>query len=61
MTESEALYIINNTPALQSMLYDIDMMPEQLESNTRNWRLMLCYAIAYQAGRDSVPLKDVAF
>ena len=61
MNEFEALRMINDTAALQSLLYDLDMMPEQLERGTRNWQLMLCYAIAYQAGRDSVPLKDVAF
>ena len=61
MNEFEALRMINDTAALQSLLYDLDMMPEQLERWTRNWYLMLAYAHAYQAGRDSVPLKDVAF
>jgi len=61
MTESDALWLINNTPSLQSLLYDIGMLPEQLQPGTIQWSRMLAYAYAYQAGRDSVPLKEVAF
>ncbi|MCR4319709.1 MAG: hypothetical protein NUV74_05160 [Candidatus Brocadiaceae bacterium] len=61
MTEDQAIALINDTAALQSMLYDIGMMPEQLERGTLQWSRMLAYAYAYQAGRDSVPMKDVAF
>jgi len=61
MTESDALWLINNTPSLQSLLYDIGMHPEQLQTGTIQWNRMLVYASAYQAGRDSVPLKEVAF
>lgn len=61
MTNDDALYLINTSTALQSLLYDVGMMPEQLEPNTQQWMRMLAYAYAYQAGRDSVPLKDVAF
>jgi len=61
MTETEALWLINNTHSLQSLLYDIGMLPEQLQPGTIQWSRMLAYAYAYQAGRESVPLKDVAF
>ncbi|EKD98769.1 MAG: hypothetical protein ACD_23C00277G0001 [uncultured bacterium] len=61
MTEYDALWRINNIAALQSLLYDIDMMPEQLEPATIQWTRMLAYAYAYQAGRDSVPLNAAAF
>jgi len=61
MTELEALWLINNTHALQSLLYDVDMLPEQLQPGTIQWSRMLAYAYAYQAGRESVPLKEVAF
>ena len=61
MIESEALWLINNTSSLTSLLYDIGMLPEQLQPGTPQWSRMLAYAYAYQAGRDSVPLKEVAF
>jgi len=61
MTESDALWLINNMPSLQSLLYDIGMLPEQLQTGTIQWSRMLAYAYAYQSGRESVPLKEVAF
>jgi len=61
MTELDALWLINNTPSLQSLLYDIGMLPEQLNPGTIQWSRMLAYAYAYQAGRDGVPLKEAAF
>ena len=61
MTESDAIWLINNTPSLQSLLYDIGMLPDQLQPGTIQWSRMLAYAYSYQAGRDGVPLKDVAF
>lgn len=61
MTEIDALRIIYDSQKLQAILRDINMLPEQLERGTIKWELMLAYAYAYQAGRDSVPLKDVAF
>mgnify|MGYP001572070819 CR=1 FL=1 len=42
-TELELLNLINKTPALQSILYDIGMMPEQLDQETLAWRRMLAY------------------
>ena len=61
MTAKDALWLINNTPSLQNLLWDVGMLPEQLEPDTIQWTRMLAYACAYQAGRDSVPIKDVAF
>lgn len=61
MTEDDALHLINTTTALQSLLWDVGLLPEQLERDTFQWSCMLAYAYAYKAGRDSVPLKDVAF
>jgi len=60
MTQQEALELINNTLSLQSMLYDIGQLPEQLEPDTIQWTRMLAYAYAYQAGRDSMPFDSVA-
>ena len=61
MTEQESLELINTTPVLLSLLYNFGLMPEQIERGTHKWRLMLAMAWAYKAGRDSVPLKYVAF
>ena len=62
MTEKDALWLINNnTTTLTSLLCDIGMLPEQTERGTIQWTRMLAYAYAYQAGRDSVPMKEVAW
>lgn len=61
MNDQQFLDLINSAPGLQSLLYDVDLMPEQLEPKSLKWTLMLAMAYAYQAGRDSVPQKDVAF
>ena len=50
MIESKALWLINNTPSLQSLLYDVGMLPEQLQPGTIQWSRMLAYAYACQAG-----------
>jgi hypothetical protein len=50
MNEKEALALINATPALQSLLYDLGMMPEQLKPRSSAWTAMLSMAVAYQAG-----------
>jgi len=39
---------INATPALLSLLYDMDFMPEQLEPVSRNWFRMLMLAEAWK-------------
>lgn len=52
MTEDEALNLINTTPALQSILYDCGMLPEQqMTGGIIHFRVM-SYALAYQAGVD---------
>lgn len=55
------LYTINNTASLQSLLYDIGMMPEQIEPGTMQWSRMLAYAVAYTEGRKSVPINEILF
>jgi hypothetical protein len=44
MNEQDAIRLINDTPALQSLLYDFDLMPEQLEAGTPDWDRMMSYA-----------------
>lgn len=44
----ELLRYINATPALLSLLYDIDMMPEQLTRGTSPWVNMLIIAAAFR-------------
>lgn len=39
---------INDTPELLSLLYDIDMMPEQLKIGTREFCRMLAIAEAWR-------------
>ena len=42
---SEVLDYINETPELSSILYDADMLPEQLKSNGAKWGLRGCYMV----------------
>lgn len=35
---------INNTPEILSLLYDMDLMPEQVEMFSRDWNRMLMLA-----------------
>lgn len=39
--EQAAYTLINSDGTLQSLLYDLDLMPEQLEKNTPQWRQMM--------------------
>lgn len=52
MTNEEALHLINTTPALQSILYDMGMLPEQVRKGSAQEFRMFGYALAYQAGLD---------
>ena len=52
MNSQQALELINLTPALQSILYDIGMLPEQVSNPVQVMR-MEGYAWAYQAGLDA--------
>lgn len=38
------LKYINETPQLLSLLYDMDMMPEQLERKSKDWNRMMVLA-----------------
>lgn len=40
MNEAEKSYL-NSTPELLSLLYDLDLMPEQLREGTVNWTRMI--------------------
>jgi len=48
MTKNERALIdhINKSPRLQSILYDLNLMPEQLEENSSSWHFMLGIAFA---------------
>lgn len=48
---------INDTPALLSLLYDADMMPEQIIS-VRGAISVAAVVTAYNAGRDSTQHKE---
>lgn len=50
--EAKALKIISDSLALQSLLYDLDLLPEQLEKGTYEWRTMVIVAIAFQLGTE---------
>lgn len=41
MSESELLVFINATPELASLLYDLDLMPEQLFEGCMAWNRMV--------------------
>lgn len=43
-TEKRLLRYINATPELLSLLYDMDLMPEQLNRDTRDWHKMIVLA-----------------
>jgi len=40
-SEAAKLRYINNTPKVLSLLWDLDLMPEQLEHGSRNWHRMM--------------------
>jgi hypothetical protein len=42
---------INSEPALQSMLYDIDMLPEQVAGDVVNRNCTCMMAAAFMAGK----------
>jgi hypothetical protein len=41
---------INSTPYLVSLLYDLDLLPEQVESDSHDFRRMLIIANAFASG-----------
>ena len=44
----ELLKYINDRPALVSLLYDLDMLPEQLDEGSRDYGRMLLIAEAWR-------------
>jgi hypothetical protein len=42
------LLYINDTPELQSLLYDMGLLPEQCEHGSRDWRKMLLLTEAWK-------------
>ena len=47
--QNDLLRYIANTPALLSLLYDGDLLPEQLLEGSRDWGRMLLIAGAWRA------------
>lgn len=45
---TDLLQYINATPALLSLLYDLDLMPEQLAVGSKDWMRMLQLAQWYR-------------
>lgn len=62
-TDNEALKLANTVPELQSLLYDVGLMPEQLDPTGIGYKRMLAiveaYKVGIQTGRDQV-LKELA-
>lgn len=55
-TEATLLEFINSTPAMQSLLYDLGMLPEEIMARTGaayrdnpDWRRMLMIGAAWKA------------
>lgn len=48
------LKYLNDTPALLSVLYDIDMLPEQLEPNTVEWLRLMILISAWKDREDDM-------
>ena len=44
---------INANPALISLLYDLDLLPEQTENNTTTKVMMIVVCAGFRAGADS--------
>lgn len=52
---------INETPILLSLLYDLDLLPEQVEQGSERWKWMVTIVSAFQLGRETeraLPLAD---
>jgi hypothetical protein len=54
----DLLRYINDSPRLLSLLYDIDMMPEQLERGTNRWLNMLMIAYAFRDHEETLHLSE---
>lgn len=51
----QLLGYINRTPALLSLLYDTDLMPEQLKKGSQDWARMFRVAAAWKSLSDRHP------
>jgi len=47
MNEDTAIKKINENPALLDVLYDMDLLPEQLKRPSKDWRRMLILTAAW--------------
>lgn len=47
---NDCLKTINENISLQSWLYDLDRLPEQLERGSTEWRQMCCIVVGFQLG-----------
>ena len=45
--DERMLKIVNGSPALLSFLYDMDLIPEQLDIGSNGWRAMKLVACGY--------------
>lgn len=52
--EAECLSTVNKTAALQSLLYDLDLLPEQLQQGTMKWSVMLAFGFAWNTAQSSL-------
>lgn len=57
LTEDHILKVINETPALVSILYDVNLLPEQLKKDDVKWSYMLTIALAYLIGKHEYEFK----
>ncbi len=44
---------VNGSTALQSLLYDLDLLPEQLKKESDEWYIMMAVICAFRMGRES--------
>ena len=56
--EMSLFRFINKTPALISLLYDMNLLPEQLKRDSQDWRRMLILAHMAKYGHISFGKKN---
>ena len=52
-SEPDLLAYINSQPVLLSLLYDLDLLPEQTAGDTRSRGVMLMLAVAFKMGMEA--------
>lgn len=52
---AELLTLINRTPLLQSVLYDLNLLPEQTRPGSAAWDTMLAFARVYREASQEAP------